>query len=168
MTRTAVSYRLTLFLALVISSTLNMEATRTSETLAYNKPTRRRIPEVGILHPNVGCKVFWWWLPENRWFWESEHCTLNLVSICWDVILASPVKAWCFGETYHFHLEGGRGSQTRRGVTIRLQENAFYALLVMSCGCPECLHVFRSGRPTAVVEQCCCKWQFFTLHTLHF
>jgi hypothetical protein len=45
-----VSCRLTLFLAHVISSTLKMEKTRSSETSAYSKPTRRRIPEDGVIH----------------------------------------------------------------------------------------------------------------------
>jgi hypothetical protein len=44
----SVSYRLTLFLARVISSTLKMEEARSSETSVYNKPTRRHIPEDGI------------------------------------------------------------------------------------------------------------------------
>jgi hypothetical protein len=43
----SVSYRLTLFLAPVISSTLKMEATRSSETLVSIKPTWRHIPEGG-------------------------------------------------------------------------------------------------------------------------
>jgi hypothetical protein len=38
-----------LFVARVISSTLKMEATRSSETSAYNEPTWRHIPEDGIL-----------------------------------------------------------------------------------------------------------------------
>jgi hypothetical protein len=46
----SVSNRLTLFLAGVISSTLNMEATCFFETSGYSKPTRRHIPEGGILH----------------------------------------------------------------------------------------------------------------------
>jgi hypothetical protein len=33
----------------VISSTLNMEETRSSETSVYNKPTRRHIPNDGII-----------------------------------------------------------------------------------------------------------------------
>jgi hypothetical protein len=44
-----VSNRLTLFLVRVICSTLKMEATRSSETSVYNKPTRRHIPEDEIL-----------------------------------------------------------------------------------------------------------------------
>jgi hypothetical protein len=44
------SDRLTIFLARVISSTLKMEATRSTETSVYNKPTRRHIPEDGIHH----------------------------------------------------------------------------------------------------------------------
>jgi hypothetical protein len=44
------SYRPTLFLARVMSSTLMMEATRSSETSIYNKPTRYHIPEDGIFH----------------------------------------------------------------------------------------------------------------------
>jgi hypothetical protein len=43
-----VSIRLTL--ARVISSTLKMEAIRSSETSVYIKPTRYHIPEDGILH----------------------------------------------------------------------------------------------------------------------
>jgi hypothetical protein len=46
----SVSYRLTLFLSRFIFSTLKMEATRSSETPVHNKPTRRHIPEDGILH----------------------------------------------------------------------------------------------------------------------
>jgi hypothetical protein len=45
----SVSYHLTLFLARVISSTLKMEATRSSDTSVYNKPTGRYIPEDGVL-----------------------------------------------------------------------------------------------------------------------
>jgi hypothetical protein len=45
-----VSYHLTLFLAHVISSTLKMEVTRSSETSVYNKRTWRHIPEDDILH----------------------------------------------------------------------------------------------------------------------
>jgi hypothetical protein len=44
------SNHLTLSLARVISSILKMEATRSSETSVYTKPTRRHIPEEGILH----------------------------------------------------------------------------------------------------------------------
>jgi hypothetical protein len=44
-----VTNRLTLILARVISSTLKMEAARSSETSVYNKPTRCHIPEDGIL-----------------------------------------------------------------------------------------------------------------------
>jgi hypothetical protein len=36
-----------------ISSTLKMEATRSSETSVYNKPTQRHIPEDGILHSHL-------------------------------------------------------------------------------------------------------------------
>jgi hypothetical protein len=39
-----------IFFARVISSTLKMEATRSSETSVYNIPTGRHIPEDGILH----------------------------------------------------------------------------------------------------------------------
>jgi hypothetical protein len=45
----SVSYRLTSFFARVISSTLKMEKTRSSETSVFNKPTRRQIREEGIL-----------------------------------------------------------------------------------------------------------------------
>jgi hypothetical protein len=45
----SVSNRLTLF-ARVISSILKIVGTRSSETSVYNKPTRRHIPEAGILH----------------------------------------------------------------------------------------------------------------------
>jgi hypothetical protein len=44
------SYRLTLFFPCVIFSTFKMEARCSSETLVYNKLTRRHIPENGILH----------------------------------------------------------------------------------------------------------------------
>jgi hypothetical protein len=44
--------RLTLLLSHVISFTLKMEATCSSETSDYNKPTRHRIPEDGILQSN--------------------------------------------------------------------------------------------------------------------
>jgi hypothetical protein len=47
-----IGYRLTLFLARVVSATLKMEATRSSETSVYNKLTRRQFPEDGILHNN--------------------------------------------------------------------------------------------------------------------
>jgi hypothetical protein len=46
----AVSYRPTLYLARVISPTLKMVMTRSSETSVYDKPTWHRIPEDGILH----------------------------------------------------------------------------------------------------------------------
>jgi hypothetical protein len=46
----SVCYRLTLFLTRIISSTLKMETTRSSETSVYNKPTQRHIPENSILH----------------------------------------------------------------------------------------------------------------------
>jgi hypothetical protein len=46
----SVSFRLTLFLARVISSILKIDETRSSETSVYNKPTRRHIPEDGIAH----------------------------------------------------------------------------------------------------------------------
>jgi hypothetical protein len=46
----SVSYRLTLFLVRVISSTLKMDMTRSSETSVYNKPTRRHIPKDRVLH----------------------------------------------------------------------------------------------------------------------
>jgi hypothetical protein len=38
------------FLARVISSTIKLEVTRSSEMSVYIKPTRRHIPEDGILH----------------------------------------------------------------------------------------------------------------------
>jgi hypothetical protein len=46
----SVSYRLILFLVRVISCTLKMETTRSSETSVYNKPTWRHIPEDDILN----------------------------------------------------------------------------------------------------------------------
>jgi hypothetical protein len=48
--RQSVSYCLIFYLSLVMSSLLNMEATRSCETSVYNKPTRRHVPEDGILH----------------------------------------------------------------------------------------------------------------------
>jgi hypothetical protein len=45
----ACSNRLTIFVARDISSTLKMEAARSSETSVCNQPTKRRIPEDGIL-----------------------------------------------------------------------------------------------------------------------
>jgi hypothetical protein len=45
-----VNDHLTLFLAHIISSTLKMEATCSSETSVYNKPTRCHIPEDVLLH----------------------------------------------------------------------------------------------------------------------
>jgi hypothetical protein len=45
---TSVSYSLTLFFARVLSSTLKIEATRSSETAVYIKPARRHVPEDGI------------------------------------------------------------------------------------------------------------------------
>jgi hypothetical protein len=44
----SVSHSLTLFLARFISYILKMEATRSSETSVYNKPTRRHILEDDI------------------------------------------------------------------------------------------------------------------------
>jgi hypothetical protein len=44
-----VTNRLTRFLARVIYTSLKMEATCSSETSVYNRPTRRHIPEDGIL-----------------------------------------------------------------------------------------------------------------------
>jgi hypothetical protein len=46
----SVSNRLTLSFSRILSSTLKMEATRSSETSIYNKPTRCHIPEDGSLH----------------------------------------------------------------------------------------------------------------------
>jgi hypothetical protein len=46
----SVNNSLTLFLAFVISCTLKMEATRSSETSVHIKPTRLHIPEDDILH----------------------------------------------------------------------------------------------------------------------
>jgi hypothetical protein len=45
----SVSNRLTLFLASIISSTLKIEAARSSETSVYNKHALRRISEDGIV-----------------------------------------------------------------------------------------------------------------------
>jgi hypothetical protein len=42
-------YHLTIFLVRVISSTLKMEETISSETSVYNKSTRHHFPEDGIL-----------------------------------------------------------------------------------------------------------------------
>jgi hypothetical protein len=47
----AFSYRLTVFLVHIISSTLRMEVTHSSETSVYNKPTRHKLTK-GILHCN--------------------------------------------------------------------------------------------------------------------
>jgi hypothetical protein len=51
----SVRYRLTLLLDRVISSTLKTEATSSSETSVYNKPTRRHFQEDGILHCYENC-----------------------------------------------------------------------------------------------------------------
>jgi hypothetical protein len=45
-----VSNRLSVFFSRVLSSTLKIEAARSSETSVYNKPTRQQIPENDILH----------------------------------------------------------------------------------------------------------------------
>jgi hypothetical protein len=63
--------RLTLFLARVISSTLKMEAKRSSETLVHNKPTLRHIPEDDILHSHrlenlKSYKLFSCWIPVRQ------------------------------------------------------------------------------------------------------
>jgi hypothetical protein len=42
---------------IIISSTLKMEATRSSETLSYNKPRRRHIPEDGSSHTHCREKL---------------------------------------------------------------------------------------------------------------
>jgi hypothetical protein len=56
---------------LCVFSTLEMEATRSSETQVYNKPTSRHIPEDGILH---------------------SHCCDNLKScICNNAVCTSVV-----------------------------------------------------------------------------
>jgi hypothetical protein len=52
------SNRLTLFLTRVISSTLKMEATPSSETTVYNKSTRCHVPEDDILHSLENLKIF--------------------------------------------------------------------------------------------------------------
>jgi hypothetical protein len=44
-----INYRLILLLTHVISCTLKMETTCSSEATVYNKPTRPHIPETGIL-----------------------------------------------------------------------------------------------------------------------
>jgi hypothetical protein len=46
----SVSHRIALFLSRFISSTLKLEATRSSETSVYNKPTRSHISEDGTFH----------------------------------------------------------------------------------------------------------------------
>jgi hypothetical protein len=46
----SVSNYQTLFFAHVISFNLKIEATRSSETSVYNKPTRRHIQEDNIVH----------------------------------------------------------------------------------------------------------------------
>jgi hypothetical protein len=48
--RFSVSNRLTFFLARVISCTLKMEVSRSSETSVYNKPTWPHVPEDSIVH----------------------------------------------------------------------------------------------------------------------
>jgi hypothetical protein len=53
----SVSYRLTLFFARFISSTLKIEATRFSETSVYNKPARHNISEYGILRSRRGILI---------------------------------------------------------------------------------------------------------------
>jgi hypothetical protein len=45
--------RLRFLLACVLSSTLKMEATRSSETPVFNKPTQSHIPEDGVLHKQL-------------------------------------------------------------------------------------------------------------------
>jgi hypothetical protein len=49
----SVNNRLTLFLDRAISSTMKMEATRSSKTSAYNKTTWRHIREDNILHSHL-------------------------------------------------------------------------------------------------------------------
>jgi hypothetical protein len=61
-----VNNRLTLFLVRVISSTLKMEATLSSETSVYNKPTRRHIPEDGILHSQRREKLKFYCMIQHR------------------------------------------------------------------------------------------------------
>jgi hypothetical protein len=51
----SVSYRLRLFLARVISSTLKMEATRSSETSVCNNPTRCHVPGDGSVLSLLSC-----------------------------------------------------------------------------------------------------------------
>jgi hypothetical protein len=46
----SVSYRLTLFLSRVISSTLKMETTSSFETSVFTRPTRRQFTGDGLLH----------------------------------------------------------------------------------------------------------------------
>jgi hypothetical protein len=48
-----VSSRLTLFFVRVISFTLKLEATHSSETSVYNKPTRCHIPEGRTVHSHL-------------------------------------------------------------------------------------------------------------------
>jgi hypothetical protein len=55
----SVSNRLTLFFARVISYTLKMEATSSSEKSVYNEPTRRHIPEDSLLHYGVYLVKTW-------------------------------------------------------------------------------------------------------------
>jgi hypothetical protein len=56
----------TLFLVRLTSSTLKMEATRSSETSIYNKPTRRHIPQDGTLHSH---------LRENLLSYNFDNCS---------------------------------------------------------------------------------------------
>jgi hypothetical protein len=74
----SISNRLTLFLARVISSTLKMAATLSSETSVYSKVTWCHIPEDGILHI---CIYVW------AYSWPSRPETLLLLLSSSSVVL---------------------------------------------------------------------------------
>jgi hypothetical protein len=89
----SVSKRLTVFLAQVISSTLKMEATHSSETSVYNKHTRRHIAEDGILRSHRLERLKSYIVQP----WVSKKC---LVSTYWR----RAVLQW-FTGMYCFHLQ---------------------------------------------------------------
>jgi hypothetical protein len=102
----SVSNRLTLFLVRVISLILKMDATSSSETSVYNKPTRRHIREDGILHSHrrENLKPYWLQVVLILSIGGSANSGLSVVSCAlWIKVSYSSCDAESFstGRTGH-------------------------------------------------------------------
>jgi hypothetical protein len=84
---------------------MRREATRSSETSVYNEPTRRRIPEVGILVKNkvvqknsgplLGVDAYWMLSKKNT---NQTGCVVLIIGVCilLRVILTVNNNTFCF------------------------------------------------------------------------